>query len=271
LKTSFMPRWALGAVLAVAPWAIFPLGAVAAEGAIATDRPDFVESSDVVGKGRFQLETSVAQERSTRDGVRMRLVSTPTLLRIGVSETVELRLETDGIQRRSTEGSGLKTSERGWADVALGAKWHVQDGDEASGRPGLAWLLHVEADTGTPPFRGDGLRPSLRAVAEWDLAGDYSLGVMPGVLIDRNDQGQRYVGAIFAVVVGKSFSDTTRGFVELSGRQLASKQNGGNVVSFDTGLAYLVTNDVQIDAAVSWGLNKNTPDVSWTVGVSVRF
>ncbi|WP_254926575.1 hypothetical protein [Janthinobacterium sp. PC23-8] len=31
---------------------------------IATDRPDFVESSNVVGKYRFQIETSVAQERN---------------------------------------------------------------------------------------------------------------------------------------------------------------------------------------------------------------
>ena len=51
----------LGAILmaAVAP------AHAAADDAIATDRPDFVESSNVVGKGRMQVETSLAMDRNS--------------------------------------------------------------------------------------------------------------------------------------------------------------------------------------------------------------
>jgi hypothetical protein len=251
--------------------ALLPVMATAAEDAIATDRPDFVESSDVVGKGRLQIETSVAVERDSRDGVRSRLYSTPTLLRMGVSETVELRLETDGLLDQRVDEAGVRTSERGVADLSIGAKWHVQEGDEEGLRPGIAWLLHVDADSGSRAFRGQGWRPSLRLVAEWEFAGGYSAGVMPGLFIERNDLGERYVGGILAAVAGKSFTDQTRGFVELSGQQLASSKNGGNVVTFDLGLAYLVSRSMQVDTAVSWGLNKNTPDISWIAGFSVRF
>jgi len=128
----------------------------AAEEAIATDRPDFVESSDVVGPGRFQIETSVAYERDEAEGARTRLYSTPTLLRIGVSETIELRLETDGALRLRTRDAGVETKERGYADLSIGAKWHMQDGDEATGKPGIAWLLHADADSGSRAFRGKG-------------------------------------------------------------------------------------------------------------------
>lgn len=38
------------------------------EDTIQTDRPDFVESSNVVGKGRFQIETSIAYERDSNSG-----------------------------------------------------------------------------------------------------------------------------------------------------------------------------------------------------------
>lgn len=245
--------------------------AQAAEEPIATDRPDFVESSDVVGKGRFQIETSVAYEKDEHDGVSDLLRSTPTLLRIGVSEDIELRFETDGALRLVSQEAGVTTRERGYADLAIGAKWHVQDGDEATGKPGIAWLLHIDADSGSSAFRGQGWRPSLRMVAEWDLPKGYALGVMPGVFAERDELGGHYVGGIFAVVVGKSFSDKARGFIEFSGQQFAAQRHGGQVLTADTGVAYLLTNSVQIDTAVSWGLNKNTPDFGWTVGLSARF
>jgi hypothetical protein len=245
--------------------------AQAAEEAITTDRPDFVESSDVVGKGRFQLETSLAFERSSRQAVRTRSQATPTLLRLGVSDNLELRLESDGALRQRTDQAGASSTDSGYGDLSIGAKWHMQEGDEATGKPGIAWLLHLDLDTGTRAFRGQGQRPSLRLVAEWEFAGGYSVGVMPGLLADRDEGGQRYVAGILAAVVGKSFTEHTRGFVEVSGQQLAAARHGGHVVSLDLGVAHLLSNAVQVDTAASWGLNKNTPDLTWAVGLSVRF
>ncbi len=263
------PAWAAAAL--VASGLLQPLAARAADDAIATDRPDVVESSDVVGKGRVQLETSVARERDRRSGTRTRLDSTPSLLRIGVSDTVELRVETEGLLRQRTTTAGVTTTERGQADVSLGVKWHVQDDDEASHRPGVAWLLHLDSDSGSAAFRGQGWRPSLRLTAEWALPDGYSLGVMPGLYQDRNDAGRRHVGGILAAVAGKAFTDKARGFVEVAGQQLRSARNGGNVVTFDIGAAYLLSNALQVDAAVSRGLTRQTPDLSWTVGVSLRY
>lgn len=238
---------------------------------IATDRPDFVESSDVVGKGRFQLETSLAWERDRTGGVRTRLASTPTLLRIGVGETWELRFETDGRLRLRTEDAGVTTRERGWSDLSVGVKWHQRDGNEETGTPGLGWLLHVDMDSGSGAFRGQGLRPSLRMVAEWEFAGGWSAGVMPGLYRDRDESGRHFVGAILAGVVGKSLTDQLRAFVELSGQQLASNRHGGSVVTLDAGLAYQLERNLQLDVAMSRGINRNAPDLGWTVGLSARF
>jgi len=244
-----------------------------AEEAISTDRPDFVESSEVVGRGHLQIETGFSSERNEADGIKTRLRSTPTLLRIGVSEAIELRVETDGYARSSTHetATGTTVHERGFSDVSLGAKWHMQDGDEATGAPGIAWLAHVDVDSGSPAFRGQGLRPSLRAVAEWELPQDFSIGVMPGLLLDKREDGGRYVAGIFAVTLGKSWSSDWRSFIELAGQQLASKKNGGSVVTFDAGVTYLVNQSLQLDASFSRGLTADTPDFQWGVGLSIRF
>lgn len=238
---------------------------------IATDRPDFVESSDVVGKGRVQIETSLAWERDRSGSTKTRLSSTPTLLRIGLGETLELRFETDGRLRLSTQENGTTTRERGWSDLSVGMKWHQRDGDEESGAPGLAWLLHFDLNSGSGQFSGQGVRPSLRFVAEWEFAGGWSAGVMPGLYRDRNEVGGHFTGAMLAAVVGKSLTDRLRAFVELSGQQLASARNGGSVVTFDAGLAWLLDRNLQVDTALSRGINKNAPDFAWTVGLSARF
>jgi hypothetical protein len=261
-----------GALVAMGVACTWPSTANASD-AIVTDRPDFVESSDVVGRGRVQIETGFSSERNEADGLKTRLRTTPTLLRLGVNESLELRVETDGWARSNTQdtATGLTQHERGFSDVALGVKWHMQDGDEARGTPGIAWLLHVDVDSGSSAFRGQGLRPSLRAVAEWDLPQDFSIGVMPGLLLDRADDGHRFAAGILAVTLGKSWTPNWHSFIELAGQRLASAHSGGSVVTFDAGVSHLLTDSVQVDVAVARGLTRWSPDLQWGVGLSVRF
>ncbi len=243
----------------------------AADDTISTDRPDFVESSDIVGPGRFQVETGLTADRHAADGVTVRTLTTPTLFRLGIGETTELRLETDGWthERTTDRAAGTTLTEHGWSDLSFGIKWHVLDG--AGSTPGVAWLLHVEPATGSAAFRGAGLRPSLRAAIEWDLPQEFSLGLMPGVYVDRNDAGQRFAGGIFAVTLGKEWSPRWHSFLELAGQQLASKANGGSVVTLDTGLAFVATPTLQFDVEVSRGLTSAAPDLESGVGVSIKF
>jgi hypothetical protein len=236
---------------------------------IVTDRPDFVESSNVVGKGRFQVETSVALERSERDGVRERLVSTPTLLRFGIGDTLELRVETDGRLRARVSEGGAATTTSGYADTSVGVKWHARDAID--GAPSLGVLAHLDLDSGSRPFRAPGKGGSLRLAAEWELADDWSLGVMPGLAWQQDDAGARYVGGLFGVVLGKEWNDGLRSFVELSAPQIARGRHGGTAASVDVGLAWLPTPTVQLDTAIARGLNRRTADLSWTVGLSLKF
>ncbi|TXI96279.1 MAG: transporter [Burkholderiaceae bacterium] len=165
---------------------------------IATDRPDFVESGQVVGKGRFQFETGFNYDRSKADGITAKSLSNSALLRFGFGETWEFRIETDGFIRATTSGLGVSNSQNGFGDTALGFKWQMQDGDDASGRPAIAWLVHADMASGSKEFRGQGTRPSVRAVFEWDLADDASFGIMPGIMLNRNDAGKRYNMGILA-------------------------------------------------------------------------
>ncbi|EGF32095.1 hypothetical protein IMCC9480_2968 [Oxalobacteraceae bacterium IMCC9480] len=238
---------------------------------IVTDRPDFVESSDVVGNGRFQAEMGLAIERTRRDANRTRTMSTPVLLRIGTGDAWELRVETDGrmVQHNDDVVQGTRQTERGWADVSIGTKWHVMD--ERDGSPSIGMLAHIDIDSGSSTLRGNGWRPSLRLVAEWDMPAGMSLGVMPGLALDKNPEGKRNWNGIFAAVLGKSLTEQTRAFVEIALPQIARARHGGTVATFDIGMAHLLSPRWQVDIAFYKGLNRNTADLTGTIGLSSKF
>jgi hypothetical protein len=258
---------ALAALATLATFAAAPALAVE-DDKIVTDRPDFVESSAVVGKGRVQLETSFAVERSRIDGGIERATSTPTLLRLGVGDTIELRFETDGRLHAWSGGAGSGSDERGYSDTAVGLKWHALDAH--GNAPAVGVLVHADLATGSKAFRGQGVRPSLRLVGEWELPADFALGVMPGIASQTGADGKRFTAGIFGIVLGKEWSERFRSFVEISAPQVARGRDGGSQVSFDAGVAYLVSDHIQLDSALSRGLNRNTPDLSWTVGLSFK-
>ncbi len=234
---------------------------------IEADRPDFVESSRVVGKGRVQLETSLLWERERAEEGRERTLSTPTLLRIGVAEALELRVETEGRMIRHTTQDGRRMTEAGYGDTSVGVSWHALDGEGS--RPSVGVHLAAELDSGSRAFRGEGVRPSLRVAGEWELPNEVTLGVMPGIGIDR-DEGGRYRYGMFGIVAEKEFGERLRGLVEVALPRIARGKHGGTEASFDVGAAYLLSKDVQVDAMLSRGLNSRSPDVAFTIGLSIR-
>jgi hypothetical protein len=249
-----------------------PLAAAAVDDddSINPDQPGLVESSKVVGQGRLQLETGVQWDRQRDDGSHQRTLYSPTLLRIGLGESTELRIETDGrsVIHESIPATGVHTVTAGYADTDLGLKWHLADAQGEA--PSTGVLLHATLPSGSSALRGHGLRPSLRVVTEWELPHGLALGLMPGLAIDSDDNGARYGYGILAANLGKEFSERVHGFVELAAPQVTYGSHGGTQASFDTGLTYLLNTNCQLDLALNHGLNRRTPDLSLAFGVSIR-
>jgi hypothetical protein len=241
---------------------------------IKADRPDFVESSEVVGKGRVQLETSFLSERERNDEERQRTYSMPTLLRIGLSDAVELRIESEGrtVEHSTEIASGERSTTVGYADTSVGLLWHVADA--RGSMPSVGVLVDAELPTGSQRLRGHGVRPSLRVVGEWELPGEMELGVMPGIAVEHKNAEEdgtgRYTHGLFGVVLEKAFSERLHGFAEVAMPQIASSRHGGTQASLGIGASYLISNDCQVDTMFSRGLNHRTPYASWTVGLSFR-
>jgi len=232
--------------------------AAAALEPIDTEGPDFTDSPEVVPRGHFQVEVSPGWSRSRDAGTDF---STPTLLRYGLREDWEVRIAPDGYMR-----SGGAS---GWGDTAIGVKWHELDGK--GGLPSLGWILHLELPTGEAPFRGRGVRPQLHATLSWDLPEQWDVGLMPGVEVDDDDQGQRFTYGVLGLVVGRHLTEKLRLFGEFSGERLTSAGHGGSVAEWDAGASYLLGTETLVGFRTAVGVNRSSPARSLVLEIAHRF
>ena len=130
----------------------------------------------------------------------------------------------------------------------------------------------MDLDSGSRQFRGEGIRPSVRVVFEWELPNGMSLGIMPGVIRDKDQVTRdRFTAGILAEVLDKELSDKSRVFAEIAAVQIARQKYGGTIATFNVGAACLLTRYVQLDMATRFPMNSNSPDFGGTVGLSVKF
>jgi hypothetical protein len=258
MNLSLQPLMSYRALAGVVAWLV--VSPAAAVEPIDTEGPDFTDSAEVVPKGRFQAELSPTWSRN-RGGTTD--FSTPLLLRYGLREDWELRVETEGYLREDRA--------HGLGDTAIGVKWHQMDGDAARGVPSLGWILHLELPTGDAAFRGQGVRPSLHATLSWDLPHEWDVGMMPGIEVDHDASGSRFAYGVLGIVAGKHVTPNLRLFGEFSGEQLTSSRHGGSMAEWDAGASYLLGTETLIGFRAAVGVNQRSPSHSFLVELAHRF
>jgi len=165
------------------------------------------------------------------------------------------------------DGSLSATSDADSADTPLGARWRVLHGDASSHVPMAAWMPDMQS----ADARTASLRPTMNLSGEWALPNDFSLGVMPGMLVDYSTQGRRQANGTFAVTLGKSWSPQWRTFVDMARDRVASVQPAGVSNSVDAGVSFVATRSTQIDFAVTHGLSDSAPAFQAGLGLSSSF
>ena len=212
--------------------------AVRSEDLIDADRPGIADGSHVVKRKQFQIEIGFDREHQGAE----RSLSTPTLLRFGLTNGLEARLETDAYTRTDHVTH--------WAPVSLGFKAHL------AGTPSLGVIGRI--------FRhrtGD-----LRLVGDFTFGERWSINPNAGVAFEKG-----FTAAIAALTVQYNFNETSNVFVD-GGLQAPEERHGGSSLLLDTGAAWILGRDTQLDLSIGWGARgSTTPNIFISGGVSRRF
>lgn len=236
--------------------------------ALVTDRPDTAESSLTVGRLRFQTETSFAFSHDQNSGINTNTYSFPTLFRFGVFKNFEARLESETYAIQTKTGT---PKESGFTDIAVGFKIHFFD--QKTALPSFGFLAHMNIPTGKSSFSSEVAEPIFKALADWNLPLDFSLGINIGIDVPvRDSRGDKFARFLYAASLGHPLPplpERWRAFIELAGATPINN-NKADEHHFDLGTTFLITPDMQVDTFVQVGLNRNTPDITTGLGFSLR-
>lgn len=226
------------------------------------DRPDVTNGTHIVEVGMLQVEFGGLYNRSAGS---QRDSGTPTSIRVGLSEWLEVRIEGDGFLTSNATGS----NQSGIGNVQLGAK------------------LRLWADPGGIPVLS--IQPSINLPAASAAKGlgsgqsDYTLTLLTGTdflkrghvdfnggagLIGAGPGLHRFSQYLGSVSTSAEIPGPVTPYVEV---YWYSRQDpgGGHVCALDTGAIYVITPKLAIDGGFQRGLSAAAPRYSLFGGVSV--
>jgi len=225
---------------------------------INADRPGIADGSQTIGRGVFQAELGGERDHFTDGNVHV--LSTPLLLRYGLTAPLELRVEGNGWAR--VTAPGFRTS--GWTPTSIGAKFHFLD------KPSLGLIARWFPPSGTGDFKSEHPAADLRLAGDIDISEAWSLNPNVGVA-SRDDGDGRFTAALAALTLQYNLSKKANVFVD-GGLQAPESKGGSTALLLDAGAVWIVGNNTQLDIEAGWGARgQSPPNVFVGAGISRRF
>ena len=219
-----------------------------ADDLINADRPGIADGSAAVGRGTFQFETGIDR---TRDDAAL-----PTLLRFGVTNSIEARIESDTLVR--THGGATE-----WQPVSLGVKWHFAD------TPSLATIVRIFVPSGSGSSRQSHASGDVRLACDFNVGDRWSFN--PNVGITEQSDGRAFLAGLAALTAQFNLSERSNVFVD-AGAQTPEEKGGATSILLDAGGAYVVGRNTQLDAEATWrGRGRTAANLTLSAGVAHRF
>jgi hypothetical protein len=192
------------------------------------------------------------------------------LLRIGLDKSWEVRVESNTYTRqRVSDENGVDRSQ-GSAPISLGVKYQIVDSNGPT-QPSLGTIVRVFPESGSGNFRTRHTTADIRLAADWDFAPQWSLNPNVGIAVYEDDQNRLFNAGLLALTLSYNPNERLNFFID-TGMQSRERKNGQASVIFDTGVAYLLNRDIQLDFSIGAGAAGSTPPRSFfSLGISKRF
>lgn len=251
------------------------------EDTIKTDRPDFTEASNTVGKGRLQFEMGYTFFSDRADGVRTHTHSYPELLvRAGLfAEWFELRIgQNISTTRTRSSGGGmvpmagdLVERASGADDLYIGTKIALTE--QKGILPELAIITQATVPTGVDHLTSSKFLPGLSLLYSWDLSEKWALAgsVLGNKAVEEG--GHSYYEFANSLSLGHTWTEKLGSYVEYFGFYPSGAVGPDIKPQYyvNGGFTYLITKTIQFDIRAGVGLSPSSADYFVGSGLAFKF
>jgi hypothetical protein len=228
-----------------------------------SDRPDQSDSPYLVPTGSLQIESGVYFDRDvTGDANTRNLAFHSTLLRYGISESIEVRLVSEYLGRYTSSNS-LSFSGKGFSPITLGIK--IKIAREEGWRPEIGFVSNIKLKSGSALFEPANTTTNFRLVFSHTPSKKWQVGYNVGADWSGETPQATFLGTFSACYL---ITQKLAAFGEVY--SFFPEQKAADV-RLDGGFAYKIHPMVQLDAASGIGLHEHSTDFFFTAGVSARF
>jgi len=244
---------------------------------LVTDRPDFTESTLTIPAGHLQLESGYTFTYDREGDERVKDHTFPEiLLRVGIVEDVELRIEWAGwsfneelFSERNDNGRTVNVTNRvtGVNDLGLGFKFHLLDQD--GWQPDFGIIAKIDVPTGNQGLSTSDVDPFVGLLWAYDLDERSSLAGNLNFAVPTDEDG-RFFETSASLTYAYSITDDFGAYLEYFGFY-PTGNDASDAHFINGGFTYLVTNDLQFDIRVGHGLNEEADDLFAGAGFSIRY
>lgn len=224
-----------------------------------TDRPYQSISPFIMETGRVQIESGYVYEDQNNGGHQISNIAPQFMVRYGLNSDWELRAGWDGY-----------SFNRGGEDIAnssfIGFKHHLSD--QTKDMPEFAWVTKLNLPTGNAAHND--VDP--QSLLAWNFKVDERINIFGNTGIGSPTDpvtGDRFFQGLTSIGTSYKINDQWTVFGEgYTNFPAADDEDAESILQ--TGAKYLINNHLQLDTKFGIGINEQSPDFVFGLGVSGR-
>lgn len=228
---------------------------------IRTGRPGQTIGAFTVGQGILQVQSGFDYHTSTASATNFtESFLNNTVFRYGLTEPFEVSAMVEYITERITQDN-VKSETNGLDALDIGMRYHIYTGKGLI--PNVGFQLRARL-----PFLGEDyaikdLAPRFILVTSQKLSDTFTLITNWGATWNGNDSTPT---GTYAINLSFPFNEVLGAFVETYG----GVQKGTGTINLDSGMAWLINPDLQLDLYSGYGNDQGIKDFFVSMGVSWR-
>jgi len=240
-----------------------------------TDGPGTTESPYTVDAGHFQIEMALVSYTSDRDsfeGDTYRLHAwaiAPITLKVGLLNRLDAQLVLEPYNLVTERVGTDRVTRRGFGETTVRFKYNFWGND--AGPTAFAATPYVKFPTSQEHLGNHSVEGGLVLPFAAALPGDFYLGLTTKFDAMWDEQGRGYHAEfIDSIAFGHDLFGPLFGYIEFFSA-LSTERDAPWVATFNTGLIYELTENIQLNGGVNIGVTRSADDWTLFAGLAWRF